>query len=39
MDGVGPRIARLGEHLLRLDDLVNFGLGRPALGIDDIDAR
>ena len=34
-----PGIARLGKHLLWLDDLVDLGLGRSALGVYDVDAR
>src|SRR6516164_11703845 len=31
MDGVRPRVARLLEHFLRFDDLVNLRLGRVGL--------
>ncbi len=39
MDGMGPRVARLLEHLLGLDDLVNGCLGGIGLHIHDINAR
>jgi hypothetical protein len=39
VDRVGPRIARLLEHLLGLDDLVNRRLGGIGLGIHHINAR
>src|SRR6516165_594059 len=38
MDGVRPRVARLLEHFLRLDDLVNLRFCRVRLGIHDVDA-
>ncbi len=37
MDGVRPGIAGLAEDLLGLDDLVDPGLGRLGLGIDNVD--
>src|SRR5690242_7588314 len=36
---VEPRVSRLSEYLLRLNDLVNARLGRIGLGIHDVDAR
>src|SRR5947209_16340187 len=39
MNRVRPRIAGLLEHLLGLDDLVDLGLRRIGLGVDDINAR
>ena len=38
MDRVGPGIASLAEHLLRLDDLVNLSLRGVRLGVDYVDA-
>ena len=39
MDGMGPRVAGLLEHLLGLDDLVDLRLGGIGLRIHDINAR
>src|SRR5262245_28124695 len=39
MDRVGARVAGLLEHLFRLDDLVNRGLGRIGLGVHDVYPR
>src|SRR5689334_9853366 len=38
MNGVWPRVSRLPEDFLRLDDLVDRCLGGVRLGIDDVDA-
>jgi hypothetical protein len=39
MDSMGSRVAGLLEHLLGLDDLVDFCPRGIGLGIDDIDTR
>ena len=39
MNGVGPRVAGLLEHLVGLDDLVDFCRGGIGLRIHDINAR
>src|SRR5262249_61719180 len=39
MDRVGPRVTSLLEHLLRLDDLVDFCLGGIGFRIHDINTR
>src|SRR5262249_25077993 len=39
MDRVGPRVTGLLEHLLGLDDLMNFGFSGIGFRIHDINAR
>ena len=39
MDRVGPRVPGLAEVFLRLNHLVQLGLRRMRVGVDDVDAR